>query len=182
MVWLGLCGMALYSNRYGPYSVTTLSTNYTFGYIIKVPRTVGNYENPTLTVTLYYLAIERLFFMKPNIKEKWINALRDGSYKQGRDRLKVNDTFCCLGVLTDLYIKEKQQYWETQADGLGCFEYNISILPDSVVNWAGLTNKSPEITTIGKNGIKRTTHLTTLNDSGCSFDEIANFIEKDTTL
>lgn len=39
--------------------------------------------------------------LKPEIKSKWITALRSGEYKQGTRALynKSNNTFCCLGVL-----------------------------------------------------------------------------------
>lgn len=35
----------------------------------------------------------------------WLNALRSGEYKQAQNRLRVNDSFCCLGVACDLYDK-----------------------------------------------------------------------------
>ena len=49
--------------------------------------------------------------MKPSIKKRWLEALRGGKYKQGRNYLRAKDKngelhYCCLGVLTDLYIKE----------------------------------------------------------------------------
>lgn len=42
--------------------------------------------------------------MTPELKAKWVSALRGGKYKQGRDRLIVSsvesgDSYCCLGVL-----------------------------------------------------------------------------------
>ena len=37
---------------------------------------------------------------------KWLEALRSGEYIQGRDRLRLGDRFCCLGVACDLYAKE----------------------------------------------------------------------------
>lgn len=41
--------------------------------------------------------------MNPEIKAKWVEALRSGKYQQGRMALKNGDNFCCLGVLCDLY-------------------------------------------------------------------------------
>lgn len=41
--------------------------------------------------------------MKPEIKKIWIEALRSGKYQQGQGALKEGDSFCCLGVLCDLY-------------------------------------------------------------------------------
>lgn len=39
--------------------------------------------------------------MKPEIKAKWVKALRSGRYKQGTGMLysESNKAFCCLGVL-----------------------------------------------------------------------------------
>lgn len=34
--------------------------------------------------------------------QKWLDALRSGKYEQGRGGLRVNNTFCCLGVLCDV--------------------------------------------------------------------------------
>lgn len=45
--------------------------------------------------------------MNPEVKTKWLAALRSGNYKQGRMALKrgVGDgtaDYCCLGVLCDI--------------------------------------------------------------------------------
>ena len=40
--------------------------------------------------------------MNQEIKEKWLEALRSGKYKQGFTRLKQNNRYCCLGVLCSL--------------------------------------------------------------------------------
>ncbi len=48
--------------------------------------------------------------MKITMKRKWMQALRSGKYTQGKGRLKRTKkdgthTYCCLGVLRDLYPK-----------------------------------------------------------------------------
>ena len=84
--------------------------------------------------------------MKKNIMEKWVKALRSGKYKQGKGYLnRYNDTFCCLGVLCELYnnhliwsdqegIKRSHvwEYWYNY-DGLD------SSLPKCVMEWAGIS-------------------------------------------
>ena len=40
--------------------------------------------------------------MKPEIKERWLIALRSGNYQQGKGQLKDGDRYCCLGVLCDI--------------------------------------------------------------------------------
>lgn len=50
--------------------------------------------------------------MKPEIKEKWVKALRSGRYKQGRGRLlrrmARGDYHCCLGVLCAVTRRDPQ--------------------------------------------------------------------------
>jgi len=40
--------------------------------------------------------------MNPEIKAKWVAALRDPSRKQIKGRLRRGDGMCCLGVLCDV--------------------------------------------------------------------------------
>jgi hypothetical protein len=40
--------------------------------------------------------------MDPEIKAKWVEALRSGRYEQGRMMLLHEGRYCCLGVLCDL--------------------------------------------------------------------------------
>ena len=35
-------------------------------------------------------------------KDKWLVALRSGDYKQGKDYLRRNDEYCCLGVAAEI--------------------------------------------------------------------------------
>lgn len=44
------------------------------------------------------------FKMDPELKQKWIAALKSGEYKQGKARLhdKNAGTYCCLGVLNEV--------------------------------------------------------------------------------
>lgn len=49
--------------------------------------------------------------MNPDVKAKWIAALRSGNYKQAKHRLRIEHTdgsasYCCLGVLCELYRQE----------------------------------------------------------------------------
>lgn len=37
--------------------------------------------------------------MQPELKAKWVAALRSGEFKQGKERLEKDGRFCCLGVL-----------------------------------------------------------------------------------
>src|ERR1700680_3265817 len=75
--------------------------------------------------------------MKLTITKKWVKALRSGKYKQHRGDLvgPKGNSFCCLGVLTDLYCKEfptskvKKTLEPKSGDDILC--YNVR-------KWAGL--------------------------------------------
>ena len=75
--------------------------------------------------------------MDQRVKKLWIDALRSGDYKQGRECLRTNDNeFCCLGVLCDLYGKENKVDWDPEDGGSRTFYKQISFLPNKVKDWA----------------------------------------------
>jgi hypothetical protein len=120
--------------------------------------------------------------MDSDIKTKWITALRNGDYTQGTKALKTDDSFCCLGVLCDIYKKETNLgTWDTNtrsmSDTFLCKDKdgNVEeeahgILPMQVRLWARLNDCNPKI---GNNDRL----LAELNDEGNSFDQIADLIE-----
>lgn len=117
--------------------------------------------------------------MKPEIKEKWDEALRSGIYPQGKFRLYDGTNYCCLGVLCKLYLNETCQTWDEgyYEDGRSRDEYYIAseseVLPAVVREWAGLTNADPLV------GIDvETLSLANLNDEkGYTFSQIADVIK-----
>jgi len=111
--------------------------------------------------------------MNKNAK-KWIEALRSGKYKKGHSYLKYGDTFCCLGVATDLYIKEhKTLKWDSSSD-VCLFKCNSTLLELVVQKWLGLNSNSGDF----DEQKKGETSLTLLNDNVYkTFKPIADFIE-----
>lgn len=111
--------------------------------------------------------------MKPDIKKKWLEALRSGEYKQGQSYLHINSKFCCLGVLCDLHRKETNQGDWSPHGSSNVFTYlNISsTLPEEVQEWSGMKNGYGYYT----DGHDK---LTSDNDNGKTFLEIADIIEK----
>ena len=114
--------------------------------------------------------------MNKNIKEKWVKALRSGKYTQAKQALKIDNSFCCLGVLCDIYGKEKRIEWGKEVENpyreeVLCFPFlnSDSNLPEEVKNWAELESKNPNIEEVS---------LGQMNDGGMSFLEIADSIEK----
>ena len=110
--------------------------------------------------------------MNPQIKQKWVNALRSGDYQQGRNYLRTDNGFCCLGVLCDLYGKENNVEWKLEDGGRNYeFKYHTAVLPLPVVEWAGFGGYNPYI-------YSRSLTLGELNDGGSTFNEIADVIEE----
>ena len=108
--------------------------------------------------------------MNPQIKQKWVDALRSGDYQQTKGRLRKEDEFCCLGVLCDLYGKENNVEWQHNEVDDYFYEKNSTVLPLSVMEWADVDGQSADICNV-------TETLAGLNDSGSTFNEIADLIE-----
>ena len=116
--------------------------------------------------------------MKSDIKQLWIDALRSGEYEQGQYALKHHDTYCCLGVLCDLAVKEgicKEREVEGSSDHLFGVpgDYDPAILPIVVRKWAGLEYGDPDVKTEEGDA----TTLSEMNDQSYSFSEIADAID-----
>ncbi len=110
--------------------------------------------------------------MNQEIKVKWVAALRSGDYNQGKGSLKSEDKFCCLGVLCDLHSKTFGTQWATTEGNEDKYYLGTKeVLPNDVMRWADLDWQNPKIR-------EHQTSLTELNDSGDSFEEIADIIEK----
>lgn len=120
--------------------------------------------------------------MNVEIKQKWIAALTSGKYKQTEACLKNDSGFCCLGVLTDLYIKEKGLNWnlyEENGENYYYLDTEKKILDEEVIKWAGL--ELPKDTRLkGANGSYDNDDkcLASDNDNGKTFKQIAKIIEE----
>lgn len=127
--------------------------------------------------------------MKKDIKAKWVKALRSGQYKQAKEVLHrggKNGGFCCLGVLTDLYLKEKgikdgwkgnsRQECQVKLSKNDNYKHE-TMLPSEVVKWAGLNNINPILNIPNKENNK--TDLSYFNDdTRLGFKGIAKLINK----
>jgi len=115
--------------------------------------------------------------MNEEIKQEWIRRLRSGDYNQTQDELKDDKGYCCLGVLTDIFIdRHSRTYWIKHDEGYG-LKYKdalyLSTLPYPVKNWAGLGDNPTPYISIDN------TSLVLCNDvKKMSFDEIADLIEE----
>lgn len=137
--------------------------------------------------------------MNPEIKQRWVYALRNDYRQQSDGKLRTNNGFCCLGVLCDLYLKDHKEEWElvsysdeSPQDYYIC-SYSSDVLPKSVCLWAGLSSNNPIlVVTEDPDGVEFETHydddelvvskmsedIACLNDTGYTFSSIADLIEK----
>ena len=82
--------------------------------------------------------------MDTAVKQKWVHALRSGTYKQTRYRLKKSDSFDVLGVLCDL-LKANVYYWSEFDDFIepGAIDsINVSVPPLSLLKHVGLVEEN----------------------------------------
>lgn len=120
--------------------------------------------------------------MNPIVKQQWVEALRGGDYIQGRDGLRRgNNTYCCLGVLCNLYqLSTGNGAWTLDSisdvtTGYYRFYRDATYLPECVAEWSGLILNDPRL----PNGVLTPDgYLSAANDLGHSFKEIAAAIEE----
>lgn len=126
--------------------------------------------------------------MNKEIKQKWLNALRSGEYKQGTGCLRSGNEFCCLGVLTDIYSKETGNGNWNDSGGFtlqvgadpnsNCYKEYTEILPVFVRDWADLDACDPLVEAYDRDGDEIEQQLSAINDEGRLFSEIADLIEE----
>ena len=117
-------------------------------------------------------------------RKLWVKALRSGEYEQTRGQLRKRDSYCCLGVACDLHMKHVtgMDVWEKRNGILTAYRQG-QLLPENVRDWLGLSSVSGEFSKpspmLGQfvKGLEEVSSLIILNDSGGSFDNIADIIE-----
>ena len=123
----------------------------------------------------------------------WISALRSGEYKQGQGKLKMADKFCCLGVVTDLAVKEGKGKWRGNRfyPNTGPFSnYGSGLLPCNIaclLGWSEAEVRQDWVAIAVDQDVlllhiavdDAAQALDRLNDSGYSFLQIADLIEKE---
>lgn len=122
--------------------------------------------------------------MNPEIKSRWVERLRSGLPQTTGALCKVEgdqESFCCLGVLSDIAredgivarrIDEGNTFIYFAPDGS---DQSDAALPRVVAEWAGLYVNGYPDRSPGAGG----RNLAALNDTGATFNEIADIIEED---
>ncbi len=110
--------------------------------------------------------------MNPLVKKKWLEALRSDKYEQTATFLFDRGSYCCLGVLADLYFHEKGYQTERLTpDAYTCLMFENSLdeqgqMPsETIQDWAELCEGD-------------CADFASLNDKGDSFNKIADYIEE----
>lgn len=182
---------------------------------------MGTYNNPDINYNLFPAhwqvdairqtieGIDRLVpgnlpKMDPEIKAEWVAALRSGTYKQGKGKLKaVFDRWsapetlegeqtelrhCCLGVLSELAIGKEggldgcRFRGETSNDKTYSFFRKFrnedGTIAEDAIDWGSWDVMPGEtIQHWSKLSPEIDTYLATFNDQGATFAQIADFIE-----
>jgi hypothetical protein len=123
----------------------------------------------------------------PERKQLLIDALRSGEYKQARRQLRNGDSFCCLGVACDLYLKhagDVHAKWADDEAFISSIGISSGSLPTAVCRWYGFADYNPNIPRqlVGKyddGSDKYAISLAEANDEGMTFAQIADIIEKE---
>ncbi len=110
--------------------------------------------------------------MNADIKQRWVEALRSGQYKQGSGGLKINNCYCCLGVLCELHRQDfPGEKWQRDYENSSRFGYilrhAVNYPVEEISAWAGLSLS-----------ISVYDLLADVNDSGADFPTIASLIEE----
>ncbi len=123
--------------------------------------------------------------MNKEIKQKWVEALRSGEYKQGKGTLRTNNNlFCCLGVLCDILSPDK---WVNNIHVHSM--YGITgVLSQEILDITGISWNNPYINlekVSNREKLKKYVFplpneitLSSLNDKGVPFEEIATIIDE----
>lgn len=110
-----------------------------------------------------------------DLARRWVEALRSGKYKQGRGVLRTsNNSFCCLGVLADVYNPE---LWSSDTEVVSVNNYLDPAGKCEAYTYAGcgtemIDNTLWELVTEGALHSVDETDLADANDGGASFEEI----------
>lgn len=108
---------------------------------------------------------------------KWIEALRSGKYKQTKSRLRDTFGFCCLGVACDLINSDAWHFNILEKDYSFSNTNERSVLPENIQNLYGLLFDTGISMYYINEKFHVDGHLTTLNDKGFTFTQIADVIE-----
>jgi hypothetical protein len=120
--------------------------------------------------------------MNQEVKALWVQTLRNPKVKQGKAKLRSGDSFCCSGVLTELFRSSTANTKGLSWDRMESFGGRAITLCPEVMDWAGITNTQmltvPASIGSKYHGVKQFMLLPDLNDAGISFEDLASLIQE----
>lgn len=106
------------------------------------------------------------------LMRKWIDMLRSRRYKQGQGCLRQKgptsrsvDRYCCLGVACDMIDPKKWEFSETISRNQYYYDEDNELASMEVRSKLGITENEQ-------------VELSTMNDGGKKFYEIADYLER----
>lgn len=135
--------------------------------------------------------------MNSDVKQKWVAALRSGEFEQCTGALRMGDSYCCLGVLSELAVRDgvispaealpADDWRSSRGNGKPVYTYDneTGSLPPEVSKWAGLMspdvwNEYDDANPIpDEDPYVDGEPVSLINDAGTTFAEIADLIEKE---
>lgn len=117
-------------------------------------------------------------------RQEWLAALRSGTYSQTKGYLRTDEGYCCLGVACDVAGIPSERL-STTAWNFGRYRMD-QVLPEEGEEWLGVNTANPDID-FPAHGYRNerlnetvygAVSLAGLNDSGWTFEEIADAIEE----
>jgi hypothetical protein len=120
--------------------------------------------------------------MTPELKQKWLDALRSGNYVQGEGTLNKGGKMCCLGVLCDVAGYEWESFSE-ESNHLRCAAGEDYFERDEEREKLGLNEETHRLCYCMNDGTFGSNTEKTAKAAGVelrrhSFAEIADFLEK----
>ncbi len=127
--------------------------------------------------------------MKEEIAKEWVKRLRSAYYVQITGRLGIGDyQRCCLGVLSDIAVENKVVQRVQDSDdnlsymALGTSSHYTSSdfgLIRPIIEWVSVDTSQDyeDVEVPFSNRDNAAMSLASLNDSGLTFDQIADIIE-----
>jgi len=103
---------------------------------------------------------------------KWVKALRSGDYTQTRSCLQDDQGFCCLGVACDMFIDDSKKEYKQ-------YKYLRYDLPSEQSNAPDWLKNIEDYDFPSMKNTSACTTIPEINDSGRTFNEIADLIENE---
>ncbi len=102
-------------------------------------------------------------------RKTWVEALRSEKYQQTTKVLRNEKGYCCLGVACDL---ENTDYWRLDPRG-----FYVFVIPNDVISTQSYSILPQSLRDKLNISYEIHANLTSMNDYGKSFEEIATYIE-----